>query len=170
MRLSLLILTADSLNGTIESGENYWRALDWTWVPDSLPPDVVLQTALGKIRSNPGDSIWSFPRLFVLAENRSIVGSGIFKRPPDRDGAVEIGYGVAESERGQGYATTAVRLLIAQAFDSHSVAMVYALVNPDNRASVRVLEKAGMSCAGKLIHPEDGLMHRYEVGRHARSE
>jgi [ribosomal protein S5]-alanine N-acetyltransferase len=86
-------------------------------------------------------------RLIVERESGLVVGSlGLFW--PPSDGAVELGYGVAPSRRGRGYAPEAVRALTAHAYTAPEVKAVFAHVEPSNPASVRVLEKAGFTPAG----------------------
>jgi [ribosomal protein S5]-alanine N-acetyltransferase len=86
-------------------------------------------------------------RLIVERESGLVVGSlGLFW--PPTDGAVELGYGVALSRRGRGYAPEAVRALTAHAYTAPEVKAVFAHVEPSNPASVRVLEKAGFTPAG----------------------
>ena len=65
------------------------------------------------------------------------------------DGKVEIGYGVAEDWRGNGYATEAVSALVDWAMKRPGVLMVTAETEPSNIASQRVLEKAGFVQTGK---------------------
>ncbi|MFG3338186.1 GNAT family N-acetyltransferase [Glycomyces sp. NPDC048151] len=86
-------------------------------------------------------------RLIVERASGLVVGSlGLFW--PPADGAVELGYGVAPSRRGRGYAPEAVLALTAHAFTSPAVEAVFAHVEPSNPASVRVLEKAGFVPGG----------------------
>ncbi len=81
-------------------------------------------------------------RLMIERESGLVVGSlGLFW--PPSDGAVELGYGVAPSRRGRGYAPEAVRALAEHAFTAPEVKAVFANVEPSNPASVRVLVKAG---------------------------
>lgn len=66
------------------------------------------------------------------------------------DGKVEIGYGVAEDWRGNGYATEAVSALVDWAMKRPGVLMVTAETEPSNVASQRVLEKAGFVRTGEV--------------------
>jgi [ribosomal protein S5]-alanine N-acetyltransferase len=83
-------------------------------IDGALPPKFILQAALDVAEDDEALK-WFVPHLFVSADEGLVVGSGGFKGPP-ADGAVEIGYGVAPSARGQGFATQAVRLLVLRAF------------------------------------------------------
>ena len=58
---------------------------------------------------------------------------------------VELGYTLARAAWGRGYATELGRALLAHAFDVLDAERVVALVEPDNAASRRVLEKVGMT-------------------------
>jgi [ribosomal protein S5]-alanine N-acetyltransferase len=58
---------------------------------------------------------------------------------------VELGYTLARSAWGRGYATELGRALVDYAFETMGVPRVVAQVEPANTASRRVLEKLGMS-------------------------
>ena len=94
--------------------------------------------------------------------DRRLIGFCSFVGPPDAEGAVEIGYGIAPGFEGQGYATEAARLLIEQAFASDRVRRVRAHTLPERNASTRVLEKCGFQHCGELIDPVDGPVWRWE--------
>jgi len=49
---------------------------------------------------------------------------------------------------GNGYSTEIGKAVIASAFTSTEIEAIYGMVNPQNRASMRVLEKIGMTCLG----------------------
>jgi RimJ/RimL family protein N-acetyltransferase len=83
--------------------------------------------------------------LFALVrrdDGRAIGGMG-FHGAPDEDGRVEVGYDLAESARGQGYATEALRALSDWALARDDVRSLCATIEPDNAASQRVIARAG---------------------------
>jgi RimJ/RimL family protein N-acetyltransferase len=87
-----------------------------------------------------------------------VVGAiGLFW-PPD-DGVFEVGYGVAPSARGRGFATEAVATSAAHALSVAEVHTVTAHVEPDNKPSVRALEKAGFTVDG--ADPERGTIRYF---------
>lgn len=86
-----------------------------------------------------GWGVW----ISVLREEATAVGDAGFKGRPDRDGTVEIGYGVAPGFRGRGFATEAVRALAGWAFTHPEVKRAVAECSPENAASIRVLQKSG---------------------------
>jgi RimJ/RimL family protein N-acetyltransferase len=81
------------------------------------------------------------------SEDGLAIGGVGCKGAPDDAGRVEIGYGLADSARGQGYATEAVRGLIHWLRDQ-GVGEVIAECDPDNVASIAVLRRCGFSPPG----------------------
>jgi len=77
----------------------------------------------------------------------TVLGSiGFFGPPQAADDGVpeaEVGYGLVEEARGWGFATEALRGLLA--FTDDAGVRVRASVSPDNPASIRVLAKAGFT-------------------------
>lgn len=56
---------------------------------------------------------------------------------------VEIGYDVWKAYWGQGFGSEAVEMLIQDCFDELDINQIYALIHPDNAASIRLLNKLG---------------------------
>ncbi|MCC7271839.1 MAG: GNAT family N-acetyltransferase [Alphaproteobacteria bacterium] len=86
----------------------------------------------------------------------------------DEPGVLEIGYWLGMPFWGQGYAAEAARAVLRHAFALDGVDMVFAEVHPDNRASCRVLEKAGMRETGRVatrVRGEPVETVRYEIAR-----
>lgn len=75
-------------------------------------------------------------------------------------GVVEIGYAVVPSCWGRGYATAAVRALVARAREVSDIERVVAHTPLDRPASGRVLEKAGFTFAGEQDDEHDGVRIR----------
>jgi len=83
------------------------------------------------------------------------IGGVGFKGPPI-GGVVEIGYGLAPSARGHGYATEALKILV-QIAAGLGVTTIRADTDPDNVASQRTLEHAGfyqLEADSELCHYE----------------
>jgi RimJ/RimL family protein N-acetyltransferase len=60
----------------------------------------------------------------------------------------EIGYVLVPSERGKGYCTEAVRILVDYLFLTKDIPCIQAIADVRNRASQRVLEKSGFQKEG----------------------
>jgi ribosomal-protein-alanine N-acetyltransferase len=66
--------------------------------------------------------------------------------PPKAD----FGYILSEWAWGRGYATEAASAVVGWALEQTSIFRVWATCHPDNRASIRVLEKAGLRYETRL--------------------
>lgn len=75
------------------------------------------------------------------------IGNFSFMGTPVR-GQIEIGYGIDEPYRGNGYMTEAVKRIVEWAFEQPGVYSVAAECEEDNAASRRVLEKSGFEPDG----------------------
>ena len=78
-------------------------------------------------------------------EGGALVGDGGLHPLAGKGPDVELGYTLARSAWGRGYATELGRVLVAYAFEALDVERVVAQVEPANHASRRVLEKLGMT-------------------------
>jgi RimJ/RimL family protein N-acetyltransferase len=95
------------------------------------------------------DRVWfTYWLLVVDIKHSKPFGAGLigFKGRADGNGIVEIGYGIDEKYRGQGYTTEGVQALIDWAFEQPaSPRGISAQTHRFNLASGRVLEKVGMT-------------------------
>ncbi len=80
------------------------------------------------------------------ADGRLLGGAGLVFETRCR---AEAGYVLARDAWGQGYATEALTATLDLAV-SMSLVRVSATCHPDNHASIRVLEKCGLECEGRL--------------------
>ena len=64
--------------------------------------------------------------------------------------SAEVGYWVGRRIWGRGVATDALLTLTAHLFSEHRLLRLFALPFADNAGSIRVLEKAGYVCEGRL--------------------
>jgi len=127
------------------------------WADDfPFEGDVGAVGALLRATASQGEQRpFGYYRITRLADGRAVGGIG-FKGQPDH-GCVEIGYGLAPSARGHGYAAEAVIALLAIAAD-HGLSRVIANTTLDNIASQRTLVRARF----RLVST-DAESHHYEV-------
>lgn len=106
--------------------------------------DEELKAAYGEMLdgciSHPTERLWYTAWQINLNTDGSFVGDLCFKGP-QQNGAVEIGYGIVDSYRNNGYATEACRCIIDWAFSQTDVYFVEAEAEIDNAASIKVLSK-----------------------------
>jgi RimJ/RimL family protein N-acetyltransferase len=103
---------------------------------------------------------WGFgPYAVVERSSREVIGyCGLFFFP-DVAGQpeVEIGYRLARSAWGQGYATEAAGVVRDFAFNTLSLKRLIAMIDPANAASIRVAEKIGMQYEKEIMF--EGYTH-----------
>jgi len=89
-------------------------------------------------------------RFVIISKDGTKIGSiGHYFVQPSK--LMEIGYGVIPSERGKGYGTEAVQIMVDYLFLSKDIVRIQAVTNVDNIPSQRVLEKAGFVREGTLL-------------------
>ena len=93
-----------------------------------------------------------------LAQTGQCIGRVYLHNKPEIDYELEIGYGIKEEHRCQGYATEAARALVRFAFGQAGQEVVVAIVKPENAASQRVIEKLGFTrCGTRMVLCDDGV-------------
>jgi len=88
------------------------------------------------------------PPGWMITVNGRVIGDCGTHGSADVDGAIEIGYGLADSFRRQGYGTEAVGAMTDWLLCRPGTRTIRARTLADNTASRRVLEKNGFSLAG----------------------
>ncbi|GMG87143.1 GNAT family N-acetyltransferase [Biformimicrobium ophioploci] len=87
---------------------------------------------------------------------------GLIKRDSLED--VDIGYGFLPEHEGQGYALEAARTVVAHAEAVVGLDRLVAICDPQNAASIRLLEKLGMEIEGQISAEEDGkALHLFSI-------
>ena len=162
-RISLIRAEPGLLDAALAGDEALSRALGH----DVVPGWATFRDALEPKRRDLGDeadeaSAWG-PRFFIAGDPPELVGWGGFKRPP-ADGVVELGYEIAASRQGRGFATAATRAMVAEAFADPRVRVVIAHTLPEPNASNHVLEKAGFRFDGE-VREDDAVVWRFSRTR-----
>ncbi len=165
-RLDLRPLSADAVQALIDGDLERLQGLTGAVFPLPLeaPPEMsdALPYFVERLRAEPEIAPW-WARLLVRRETREAVGSAGFGGGPDEAGTVVIGYSVYPVFHGHGYATEAVRGLVGWALAQPGVARVRATITPDNVASLRVAEKAGLVRVGTDVDEEAGEVEVWEI-------
>jgi [ribosomal protein S5]-alanine N-acetyltransferase len=97
---------------------------------------------------------YSFWAVIERESGRLIGDAGLYRTPV---GEVELGYTLGRAWWGRGYATEAAGAWLETAFSRLGIREVVALAEPANVASLRVLEKLGMTRDGE--RPAFGRPH-----------
>ena len=155
-RLRLVAGSLDIAIAEIERSSRFGEILRAD-VPPDWPPETVrdaLPFFLGLYRAHPDWVGWlGWYAISFIAKRPVLCGSVGFKGPPTDEGIVEIGYSLLPDHRGLGIATEMVEGLVAWAAAQDGVRAVEAETMPDNRASIRVLERSGFVPAGAGVEP-----------------
>jgi len=121
----------------------------------------VVQQAMALLAAIPRESPWG-GYLAVDKTRATVVGTCAFKTGPTDDGSIEIAYFTFPQFEGHGFATAMAKALIDIAVASSVIQRVVAHTLPQQNASTRVLEKAGMHCLGEVEDPQDGRVWRWQ--------
>ena len=100
------------------------------------------------MRRCPDRQEWGCEWNIILTQTSAVIGGICFKGTADTQGRVELGYGIEEPYRCQGYAAEAVRAMAAWALSQPEVQCVLAQTEPHNAISQRVLAKCGFVRCG----------------------
>lgn len=110
---------------------------------------ALLERVLVKCAGYP-DGMGGWP--LWLKGSDELVGVALLKPLPDGDGVptddIEIGWHLARSRWGQGYATEAGRALLAWGFEGLDLPVLHAVVEAPNQASCAVARRLGMDDRG----------------------
>src|SRR5262245_30974968 len=134
-RLDLVCATPRMLRCEIGEGGSLGREVG-AGVPDGWPPELfdadAVRWMLGWASEHPDDSMWGAYYLALRSSDgeRTLVGTGGFKRPPNDAGLVEVGYSVMPAYRRRGIAFEAVGGWVSFAFSDPRVTAVIAHTFP----------------------------------------
>lgn len=97
---------------------------------------------------NDGSGFWAV----VEKETAIVVGAILLKTLPDNHGSptqdYEVGWHLRRISWGKGYATEAGRAMLNYGFSILQLPVIYAVVKPENYASIRVTQKLGIDSVG----------------------
>ena len=99
---------------------------------------------------------------YLAFEDGGCVGACGFKSPP-RNNRVEIAYFTFPGHESRGIATRMASELIRLALEKMPAVTVAAQTLPAESASTSVLKKLRFRWAGRVEHPEDGLVWEWQL-------
>ncbi len=101
----------------------------------------------------------------VLKESRKVIGFCGLKYLTELN-EVDVGFRFFPDYWGQGIATETCSACIAFGFETLNLERILGLVLPENNASIRVLEKCGMTRSGEVLYDGEHAQ-KYEILRSA---
>ena len=84
------------------------------------------------------------------AKNGDVIGEAVLKLIPPGHGQGEIGFGVSPALWKRGFATEITRTMVEAGFKTFRLHRISAQCAPENKASIRVMQKLGMAREGLL--------------------
>jgi RimJ/RimL family protein N-acetyltransferase len=166
-RLQLIACSKMHLNALMQGEQALGDLLgvdfaeNWLVFPETIDS---LPDALKKLEKDPQVLRWGM-RLFLKKDENKIIGNGGFKGAADERGMVEIGYAISPLYEHQGLATEAARGMIDYAFSWSPVKMVDAHTLAAENASVRILQKCGMTRIAEKHDDQDGDIWQWRILR-----
>lgn len=144
-RLLLVPLDARQLRLWIEDVHALEQELGCVYRAEPLTGEFldIVQGQLETVERDEANTLFHTFWFFIRKEDGAVVGSADFKNVPDQNGEVEIGYGLGEKYRGNGYMTEGVAAMCHWALHEAGVKHVIAETERDNLPSQRVLERCG---------------------------
>jgi RimJ/RimL family protein N-acetyltransferase len=126
----------------------------------------------------PGPLAWRVPQVKVdpalnkwfvrfIVRNKVIIGSTSFHGAPDEAGMVEIGIGIEESYRNQGFAREALLGMWRWVCGEPGVLTLRYTVSPTNIPSVKIIQNFGFTYMGQQMDEIDGPEDIYEMSTEA---
>ena len=115
---------------------------------DRRDATLLLERHRAALALDPRFGAWAI----VERRTQTPVGTVLLKALPDGDGEIEIGWHLHPDSWGRGFATEAAAAMLARGF-ALGLDEIWAVTHPDNRRSIRVCRKIGMT--------ELGLTHRW---------
>jgi len=97
----------------------------------------------------------------VLRSDGEVIGFAGLKYLPETS-EIDLGYRLLPTHWGQGFATEACHAVVGYGFETLKLAEITALVRPENSASVRVLEKCGLTFT-EVIQYRGQRVARYAI-------
>ena len=147
-------LTRAALQGPSALGASLRASVPPTWPPDYLDPPS-LEFTLDRLNEGGDQAGWWLHFVLLTGADcgRTLIGSAGYKGPPSPEGTVEVGYGIVSDQRRRGYASEAVRGLLANAFALPAVERAIAETLPSLAPSIGVLRKCGFRSIGDGSEP-----------------
>lgn len=126
---------------------------------DAETNEAILNQLLPNLENPENDPLFYTMWIVVEQNKKAIIGGICFHGAPDSNGEIEIGYGIDEKFRNQGYMTETIGGIVEWLKRNQKAKTVKAETDISNISSVKVLEKNGF----KLITKDEMLVLKLEL-------
>jgi [ribosomal protein S5]-alanine N-acetyltransferase len=148
-RLKIINFTVEMMEAFLKGNHEVEKITPYKVAPE-YPLDVYKQFfdyKINRFRNFPSENDWE--GIIIHKEDNIIMGDMGFKGGPNEEGIIDIGYSIVPRYQGKGYATEMGKAMVDWGLSHSNVKKVVATCNPDNFASIRVLEKIGFRITNK---------------------
>jgi RimJ/RimL family protein N-acetyltransferase len=175
-RLELVWLSPELIEALLEGRPEEAAQVGGFAIPPRFPNEHDRRFLALRLRQTKEDSSrapWYVRAIVLPAGDRPMIGHIGFHGPPgvnsrrDSD-AVEVGYTIFPEHRRRGYATEAVRALVAAA-ETQGIRRFVASVGPANEPSLAIVRRLGFVEVGRHWDDEDGEELEFELILDGRS-
>ncbi|WP_298613063.1 GNAT family N-acetyltransferase [uncultured Odoribacter sp.] len=144
-RLEITLLTPSQLKLWIEDIPALNKELNCTYKGEPMEGFFleIVKKQLRKAQTHPTNYLFYSFFFLIRKTDRVVVGSADFKNLPNKNGEVEIGYGLGKTFEHKGYMTEAVKAICEFAVMQSNVFNVIAETEAEGFASQRILERCG---------------------------
>ncbi|MFD1861484.1 GNAT family N-acetyltransferase [Planococcus chinensis] len=143
-RLKITTFELEMIKALLEGPKQLAKMVPYQ-VPAEYPMDVYKQFFPYKIErftEHPEENIWE--GLIIHKETKTVIGDIGYKGGPNDKGEINLGYSILPRFQGNGYASEAATAMVQWGLAQPGVRKVTATCSPENGASIRVLQKAGL--------------------------
>ena len=151
-RLELVALLPAEIEALISGDTERAGFLAGVRFPQDWPNDAEARDGLSwhlkALQADENQASWRI-RVIVERSSSDVVGSINLKGPPDADGDVEIGWGLAEQHRNRGYALEAALAVVAWVLQQPGVRSISVTVPDDDPPSQRLAARLGLLRTGE---------------------
>jgi len=143
-RLILIPLTYEQLIKYLKCDNSLEEDLKILPSNRKIPQELILafeETILPKVANNNRNYLYTTLWAAIAKEEQKMIGDFCIVGEPNKNGEIEIGYGVYDEFQNRGYMTEIVSRLIEWAKTQPKVKSIIAATEKNNIASFKVLEK-----------------------------
>lgn len=116
---------------------DFWNKLEYYGEYEPVMPQMT-KTEAERQLENPGKTVY-----FMIQKKEDGKKIGLIAHFGESEGTITIGYAIMPSEQGKGYGSEALQLMVDYLFLAKEIHRIQANIDPENKASQRILEKVG---------------------------
>lgn len=146
-RLLLAPLTAMQMRLWTENLPALEKELDCRYQAEPIKDGFleIVRAQTEKTAAEPANHLYYTFWFLIRKTDRTVIGSVVFKDGPNKNGEIEIGYGLGKNFEHCGYMTEAVKAMCDWALEQPVISHVIAETDIDNPASQNILKRCGFS-------------------------